>query len=152
LPERDSVHRGRHAVARVWLPRLTLVATSVFGCSSDVITGLVNPDPSSPGPSNPGPETPMGSITVTLLPSTLAIGVYESAQLTVLVQDATGGVLNNPSVTFSSSIAGVDENGLVTGLPGRCGHGTVVAEFRGVYSNPVHIIVGSESGAGCWDY
>ena len=101
---------------------------------------------------------------VTLLPYALSVAVYDTAQLTVIVRDTTGAVIANSRVVFSMSTwprasngwtlpAGtVDSTGLVTGYPGGCGDGTVIARSQGVDSNTVHITVGSPSGEGCWDY
>jgi hypothetical protein len=77
------------------------------------------------------------------------------SQLTVVVRDTTGATIPNLQVVFM--VSGLmertaDSTGLVTGLPGGCGDGTVVARSGGVDSNRVAIHIGSPSGAGCWDY
>lgn len=100
----------------------------------------------------PGSSSGVGS--VTLLPDSLTVAVYDTAQLTVIVRDTTGLVITNPHVAFSVNglMAGtVDNTGLVTGLPGGCGIGTVIAQSGGVNSNAVVVTIGSLSGAGCWD-
>jgi hypothetical protein len=92
---------------------------------------------------------------VILSPNSLTVAVYDVARLAVVVRDTTGAVIANPTVEFlvyGLAEGTVDPTGLVTGLPGRCGDGTVVARSRGVLSNMVAIHIGSESGAGCWDY
>ena len=92
---------------------------------------------------------------VRLFPSSLTVGVYDVARLNVVVRDTAGAVIANPDVEFvvSGLAEGtVDATGLVTGLPGRCSDGTVVARSGGVNSNPVAIHIGSPSGSGCWDY
>lgn len=104
-------------------------------------------------PSQPVGPSEVGS--VLLLPDSLTVAVYDTAQLTVIVRDTTGAVIANPHVVFSVNglmVGTVDSTGLVTGLPGGCGVGTIIARSRGVNSNTVHIKVGSPSGAGCWDY
>ena len=98
---------------------------------------------------------PSGVGSVTLSPTSLTVEVYESARLTVVVRDTTGTVIPNPQVLFlvRGLMEGtVDSTGLVTGLPGGCGDGTVVARSGGVDSNKVGIHIGGPSGAGCWDY
>jgi hypothetical protein len=98
---------------------------------------------------------PSGMVSVTLSPDSLTVPVYDSAQLTVLVRDEAGTVVADPQVAFmvEGLMPGtVDGTGLVTGLPGGCGSGTVTAQYRGVNSNTVHIDIGSPSGEGCWDY
>jgi hypothetical protein len=92
---------------------------------------------------------------VRLSPSSLTVGVYDVARLTVVVRDTAGAVIANPDVEFlvSGLAEGtVDAAGFVTGLPGRCRDGTVVARSGGVNSNPVGIHIGLSSGQGCWDY
>lgn len=92
---------------------------------------------------------------VTLSPDSLTVPVYDTAQLTVIVRDEAGTVIADPQVAFlvEGLMPGtVDSNGLVTGLPGGCGSGTVTAQSRGVNSNTVHLDIGSPSGEGCWDY
>lgn len=88
---------------------------------------------------------------VTLSPDSLTVLVYDTAQLTVIVRDTIGAVIPNPRVVFIVKglwSGTVDSNGVVTGLPGGCGSGTVIARSGGVNSNAVHIDV---EGA-CWDY
>lgn len=97
--------------------------------------------------------TDVGS--VILSPNSLTVAVYDVAQLTVVVRDTTGAVIPRPLLeflVFGLAEGTVDQTGLVTGLPGRCGDGTVVVRSRGVYSNRITVHIGSESGAGCWDY
>jgi hypothetical protein len=94
-------------------------------------------------------------VSVTLSPASLTVPVYDTAQLTVLVRDEDGTVIADPQVVFKVEglMSGtVDSTGLVTGLPGGCGSGTVTAQYSGVNSNAVHLDIGSPSGEGCWDY
>ena len=98
---------------------------------------------------------PSNKGSLTLSPDSLTVPVYDTAQLTVIVRDEAGTVIANPQVAFlvEGLMPGtVDSNGLVTGLPGGCGSGTVTAQYRGVNSNTVHLEIGSPSGEGCWDY
>lgn len=92
---------------------------------------------------------------VTLSPESVTVAVGETAQLTVIVRDTMGAVIANPQVVFS--VIGlmdgtVDSTGLVTGLAGGCGDGTIIARSEGVDSNAVVVHVGSPSGVGCWGY
>ena len=93
---------------------------------------------------------------VTLSPNSLTVAVYDVARLTVVVRDTTGAVIPDPQVdllVYGLAEGTVDRTGLVTGLPGRCGDGTVVARYRGVYSNRLAVHIGWQAGgAGCWDY
>lgn len=110
--------------------------------------------PGSPPTESPGSPSP-GVGSVLLSPESLTVAVYNTARLTVVVRDTTGAVIANPHVVFlvQGLMEGtVDSTGLVTGLPGGCGDGTVIARSQGVSSNTVAIAIGSPSGAGCWDY
>lgn len=100
---------------------------------------------------NPGSEG-VGSVS---LPESLSVEVYGSERLTPVVRDTTGAVIDDPQVVFSAiglPAGTVDSTGLVTGLPGRCGVGSVVAWSGSVRSNTAVVTIGSPSGAGCWDY
>ena len=153
----------RHATGCAGLLCLNLVVVSASRCTSDSITGGENPGPEVPGPSNPGPsnpdpvvpdpvDTPLGVGSVTLSPDSLTVPVYETAQLRVIVRDTDGAVVPDPQVVFT--VTGlkdgtVDSNGLVTGLAGGCGVGTVRAWSGGVNSNAAVLTIGSPSAAGC---
>lgn len=92
---------------------------------------------------------------VTLFPNSLTVAVYHEARLTAVVRDTTGAVIPGPQLEFlvvGLAEGTVDQTGLVTGLPGRCGDGTVVVRSGGVYSNVVAVHIGGAGGAGCWDY
>lgn len=108
--------------------------------------------PSAPGcEDSPGPEE-VGSVS---LPQSLTVEVYGSQRLTAIVRDTTGAVIERPQVVFSSiglPAGTVDSTGLVTGLPGGCAVGSVVAWSESVKSNVAVVTIGSPSGAGCWDY
>jgi hypothetical protein len=100
---------------------------------------------------SPGPE----EVRSVSLPESLTVEVYGSKRLTAVVRDTTGAVIDNPQVVFSSiglPAGTVDSTGLVTGLPGMCGVGWVVAWSGSVKSNTAVVTIGSPSGAGCWDY
>jgi hypothetical protein len=65
---------------------------------------------------------------VTLLPDSLTLAIHETGQLIVIVRDTEGAVIPDPQVVFT--VIGlkdgtVDGSGLVTGLVGGCGVGTV---------------------------
>jgi hypothetical protein len=99
----------------------------------------------------PGPEG-VGSVS---LPDSLTVAVYGSERLAAVVRDTTGAVIENPQVVFSAiglPAGTVDSTGLVTGLPGGCAVGSVVAWSGSVKSNAAVVTIGSPSGAGCWDY
>ena len=135
------------ALLRVPVPSGVAVTVDVsvtgnFDCEIDL----------SGGEEGPGSE---GVGSVTIIPESLAVGVYESQQLTAIVRDTTGAVIDDPQVTFYSiglPRGTVDSSGLVTGLPGGCGIGYVVAWSGGVKSNTAVVTIGTGAGAGCWDY
>lgn len=108
--------------------------------------------PSAPGcEESTGPDE-VGSVS---LPQSLTVEVYGSEQLTAIVRDTTGAVIDGPQVVFSSiglPDGTVDSSGLVTGLPGGCGVGSIVAWSGRVKSNTAVVTVGWPSSAGCWDY
>ena len=143
----------RYTVGCAGLACLILVVISASRCTSDSITGGENPAPENPVPEDPDPVgTPLGVGSVTLSPDSLTVAVEETAQLSVIVRDTDGVVIPNPQVVFTVSrlkIGTVDRNGLVTGLAGGCGVGTVMAWSGGVHSNAAIITVGSPSAAGC---
>jgi hypothetical protein len=152
----------RHAMGCAGLLCLILVVASASRCTSDSITGGENPAPENSPPENPPlgdpdpVETPLRVGSVTLAPDSLTVALRESAQLSVIVRDTDGAVIPDPQVVFTVSsglLRGtVDTNGLVTGLAGGCGRGTVVAWSGGVNSNAGVITVGSPSAPGCWDF
>jgi uncharacterized protein YjdB len=143
----------RHAVGCTGLLCLLLVVASTSRCTSDSITGGENPAENPAPPADPDPvTTPLKVGSVTLSPESITIGVQETAQLSVIVRDTDGTVISNPQVVFTMTgllRRTVDSNGLVTGLVGGCGVGTVMAWSGGVNSNAVVIAVGSPSAAGC---
>ena len=102
------------------------------------------------------PAVGSGAImSVTIIPQSLRVGVHESQQLTAIVRDATGAVIDNPQVTFYSiglPAGTVDSTGLVTGRPDGCGMGWVMAWSGGVKSNTVDVAIGPETGEGCSNY
>ena len=136
---------------------LILVVASTTHCTSDSITGGETPGPDVQGPGLPSPvdpdpvETPLvvGSVT---LPDSLTVAVHETAQLNAIVRDTDGAVIVDPRVVFTVTglkAGAVNRNGLVTGLVGGCGVGTVMARSGSVNSNPAVVTIGTPSAADC---
>jgi uncharacterized protein YjdB len=90
---------------------------------------------------------------VAIQPSTTSLSVGSTLQLTVVLRDAVGRVLENRTITFASSnesVVSVDATGLVRALAD--GEATITATSE-EQSGQMSISVGSiDPCLGCWDY
>jgi Tol biopolymer transport system component len=85
----------------------------------------------------------VATYTVTLEPADTAIDVLETAQLSATVTDASGHVVQNPALDWGSTnpvVAGVDDNGLVTG--GHAGVTSIVVTYLGVVATTRVVVAG----------
>jgi Tol biopolymer transport system component len=85
----------------------------------------------------------VGTYTVILEPADTAIDVLDTMRLTVTVTDASGHVVQNPTLYWGSMnpvVAGIDDNGLVTG--GHAGATSIVVSYLGVVATAQVVVAG----------
>lgn len=116
----------------------------VMACSGHDLTG----------PNERSPVALSAVASVTIVPVTASLRVGSTLQLKVILRDASGYVLSNRKVAFTSSderVLSVDDTGLVRGMAE--GEAAIIATSEGKSDRAtIAVTPPGDACEGCWDY